>query len=314
MPTGARHAAPLPFSLYGYNHHLALTLLDAALLVMVLIWGSNFSVVKVALRDFPEVPFNAMRLLVGSIVFMGALWWNRDTKSQEAPLTRTDWWQLLFLGLVGTFLYQLCFVGGVRRTSVANGSLIVGISPIMIALLSAWAGHERIKPVRWVGVCLALGGLYLIVGHGAELSSQTLYGDALMMSGVLCWAVYSVASQPILKRHSALTVIGLTFTLGAVIYGVAMIPVLVTVDWSSISPQSWGLMLASALLALNLSYFIWYTGLKKLGGSRTSIYSYLTPVVAMAVAAIWLSEPVSANQVAGAGVVYAGLLITRFGS
>jgi len=291
---------------------LALTLLDAALLLMVLIWGSNFSVVKVALRDFPEIPFNAMRLLVGSAVFMGVLWWNRDSERQRAPLTRTDWVQLLFLGVVGTFLYQLCFVGGVRRTSVANGSLIVGISPIVIALLSALAGHERIKPVRWVGVFLALGGLYLIVGRGAELSAQTLYGDLLMMAGVACWSVYSVASQPILKRHSALTVIGLTFSIGAAFYVVAMLPILIGVEWRAISPRSWGLMLASALLALNLSYFIWYTALKKLGGSRTSVYSYLTPVVAMIVAAIWLAEPVSANQMAGAGAVFAGLLITRF--
>jgi drug/metabolite transporter (DMT)-like permease len=291
---------------------LGLTLLDGALLLMVLIWGSNFSVVKVALRDFPEVPFNAMRLLVGSAVYLGVIWWHRDSERQKAPLTRADWWQLLFLGAVGTFLYQLCFVGGVRRTSVANGSLIVGCSPIVIALLSAWAGHERIKPVRWIGVFLALGGLYLIVGHGAELSPQTLAGDLLMMGGVLCWAIYSVASQPILKRHSALTVIGLTFSIGAALYVVAMIPILLRVNWQAISVQSWGLMLASTLLALNLSYYIWYTGLKKLGGSRTSVYSYLTPVVAMVVAAVWLSEPVSANQVAGAGAVFGGLLITRF--
>jgi drug/metabolite transporter (DMT)-like permease len=291
---------------------LALTLLDGALLLMVLIWGSNFSLVKVALRDFPEIPFNAMRLLIGSMVFLGVLWWNRDTERQQAPLSRTDWLQLLFLGIVGTFLYQLCFVAGVRRTSVANGSLIVGCSPIVIALLSALAGHERIKPVRWVGVFLALGGLYLIVGRGADLSAQTLYGDALMLGGVLCWAIYSVASQPILKRHSALTVIGMTFSIGAVFYIVTMIPILLGVEWRAISLQSWGLMLASTLLALNLSYFIWYTGLKKLGGSRTSVYSYLTPVVAMIVAAVWLAEPVSTNQLAGAGAVFAGLLITRF--
>ena len=291
---------------------MALTLLDAALLLMVLIWGSNFSVVKVALRDFPEIPFNTMRLLVGSAVFLSAIWWTRGRDERSEPLTRTDWLHLIFLGIVGTFLYQLCFVAAVRRTSVANGSLIIGCSPIVIALLSALAGHERIKPVRWAGVFMALVGLYLVVGHGVELSSQTLAGDALMIAGVLCWAVYSVASQPILRRHSALTVIGLTFSVGAAIYVLMMMPILVAVEWSSISGSSWGLMLASALLALNLSYFIWYTGLKKLGGSRTSVYSYLTPVVAMVVAAIWLSEPISVNQVAGAGAIFSGLLITRF--
>lgn len=289
-----------------------MTLLDAALLLMVLIWGSNFSVVKVALRDFPEIPFNAMRMVVSTTVFLAVIWWHRDREGQRAPITRRDWVQLCFLGIVGTFLYQFCFVGGVRRTSVANGSLIVGTAPIVIAVLSALAGHERIKPVRWIGVATALAGLYLVVGHGVELSGQTLIGDALMITGVLCWATYSVASQPILRRHSALTVIGLTFSIGAVLYVVTMIPILVTVDWSAISLRSWLLMTASALLALNLSYFIWYTGLKKLGGSRTSVYSYLTPVVAMVVAAIWLAEPISANQVAGAGAIFTGLLITRF--
>ncbi len=279
---------------------------------MILIWGSNFSVVKVALRDFPEVPFNAMRLLVGSAVFLAAIRFSTNDAKPRAPLTRTDWIQLLFLGLVGTFLYQLCFVGGVRRTSVGNGSLIVGISPIVIALMSAVAGHEHIRLMRWVGVFMAMLGLYLVVGQGVEFSAQTLRGDLLMLGGVLCWSTYSVASQPILQRHSALIVIGVTFSIGAAMYVLMMIPILVDVEWGAVSGFSWFLMLASALLALNLSYWIWYTGLKKLGGSRTSVYSYLTPIVAMIVAAIWLGEPISSNQVAGAGAIFAGLLITRF--
>ena len=52
--------------------------LDFLLLLMILIWGSNFSVVKVALRDFPEVPFNTMRMLVGTTVFLAAIRWTRD--------------------------------------------------------------------------------------------------------------------------------------------------------------------------------------------------------------------------------------------
>ena len=154
---------------------MALTLLDGALLLMVLIWGSNFSVVKVALRDFPEIPFNAMRLLVGSAVFLAVIWWNRDSERQQAPLTRADWLAAdLPRRRSAPFSISSASSAAVRRTSVANGSLIIGISPIVIALLSALAGHERIKPVRWVGVFMALVGLYLVVGHGVELSAQTL--------------------------------------------------------------------------------------------------------------------------------------------
>ena len=279
---------------------------------MILIWGANFSVVKVALRDFPEIPFNATRLAVATAIFLAAIRWTRDEARPAPPVTRADWIQLFFLGLVGTFLYQLCFVAGVRRTSVGNGSLIVGISPIVIAVMSAIAGHERISLLRWFGVFMALLGLYFVVGKGVEFSTQTVSGDLLMLGGVLCWATYSVASQPILRRHSALIVIGSTFSFGAAMYVLMMVPTLMDVNWGAVSGFSWFLMVASALLALNVSYWIWYTGLKKLGGSRTSVYSYLTPIVAMIVAAIWLGEPISGNQVAGAAAIFAGLLITRF--
>jgi drug/metabolite transporter (DMT)-like permease len=287
------------------------TALDGLLLLMILIWGSNFSIVKVALRDFPEGPFNAMRLVTATVVFLAVIF-GTSARHRLSALTKRDWIELFFLGSIGTFLYQFCFVASVKRTSVANGSLIIGVSPIVIAILSAIAGHERIRPVRWVGIAVAMFGLYLVVGRGVDISPETLRGDLLMMGGVLCWAVYSVASQSILKRHSPLIVIALTFSFGATLYVLAMTPVLIATDWSTVSGFSWLMMLTSALLALNLSYWIWYTGLKRLGGSRTSVYSYLTPVVAMIVAAVWLSEPIAANQVTGAAAILAGLVITRF--
>jgi drug/metabolite transporter (DMT)-like permease len=253
-----------------------------------------------------------MRMVVATIVFLAMLRVTRDDGRHRTAITRRDWVQLLLLGAIGTFLYQFCFVGSVRRTSVANGSLIIGTSPIVISLLSAIAGHERIRPLRWAGVVTAMLGLYLVVGHGVDFSAQTLRGDLLMMAGVLCWATFSVGSQPILKRHSALVVIGLTFSMGGAMYVLVMTPILLAFDWSTVSAFSWFLMVSSAVLALNLSYWIWYTGLKKLGGSRTSMYSYLTPIVAMIVAAIWLGEPITGNQIAGASAIFAGLLITRF--
>jgi len=282
---------------------------------MILIWGANFSIVKVALRDFPELAFNAMRMVVAGAVFVGVIRFTGgppNGRPSRPKLTARDWRELAFLGTIGTFLYQLCFVAGLRRTSVGNSSLIIGISPVIIAVMSALAGHERIKAMRWVGVFLALFGLYLVVGRGVDLSGATWRGDALMMAGTICWSLFSVASQPILKRHSPLIVIGLAFSIGGGLYVVTLLPWLIRVDWSAVSTFSWLMMLTSALFSLNLSYWIWYTGLQKLGSSRTSVYSYMTPIVAIIVAAIWLGEPISTNQIAGAIAIFSGLLITRF--
>lgn len=290
-----------------------LSRLDLLLLLMVIIWGANFSLVKVAMRDFPELAFNALRLVIGSSMFVAAIWWtNRRHGAWLSRFSRADWIRLVALGVIGHFVYQLLFLGGLKRTSVANGSLIVGSSPVAIALLSSLAGHERVTALRWLGVVLALGGLYLVVGHRTDWSAESRLGDAFMAGSMLCWAAYSVSAQSLLKRHSPLIVTGVSMTVGGLLYVAFAIPVLTSLSWTSISLSSWWLMVGSAVLALCVSYLIWYTAVQRLGSTRTSVYSYLTPVVAMIVAAIWLNEPISFNQALGAATILTGLVVTRF--
>lgn len=285
-----------------------MTSLDLLLLLMIAIWGTNFSLVKVALRDFPELAFNAARLVVASSVFLAAM---RVTGQLPVKVARRDWTRLILLGVVGTCLYQLCFLGGVKRTSVGNASLITGSSPIVIAVLTAIAGHERIPPLRWAGVGLAMLGLYLVVGHRVEWTPESRQGDVLMLASMLCWATYSVAAQPLLKTYSPLIVTGVSFISGSVLYIIVTLPSLLTTSWAAISMGSWVAMVASGVLALSLSYLIWYTAIQRLGTTRTSVYSYLTPVVAMLVATVWLGEPIETNQLFGASAILAGLAITR---
>ena len=142
---------------------------------MVGIWGANFSVIKYALRDFPEVSFNAMRLCSRARCF----WSPFCARGPAEPaLTRRDWATLVGLALVGTVLYQLFFLAGIARTSVANSALIFGCTPVAVAIMSSIAGHERLTLARWAGAALSLAGIYALVGHRAELSAATLMGDA----------------------------------------------------------------------------------------------------------------------------------------
>jgi len=85
------------------------------------------------------------------------------------------------------------------------------------------------------------------------------------------------------------------------------------VDWLAVSAWSMGALVLSALLALNLAYVIWYTGVQRLGAARTSIYSNGVPVVAMLVAWVWLGEPLTWTKILGAAAVLSGVLLTRIG-
>jgi drug/metabolite transporter (DMT)-like permease len=292
-------------------------MIDLLMLLVVLIWGSNFSIVKTALRDFPEVSFNAWRLILASVIFLVAIRIVRGRakaglRAPEPPLTGAEWRTVIFLGILGTGFYQLLFVSGVARTSVANSALIFGCTPVVIAIMASIAGHDRLTPARWAGAALSFAGIYALVGRRAAASSETLVGDAMIFGAMLCWSVYSVVAQPLLKRHAPLVVTGWAMVSGTVMYlAVVAAPVLRT-DWSAISPVSWILMAVSATLALAFSYIVWYTAVQKIGSTRTAMYSNLTPIVAMIVAAIWLGEQVSRTQLLGATLILSGIAVTRF--
>ena len=70
-------------------------------------------------------------------------------------------------------------------------------------------------------------------------------------------------------------------------------------------------MAASSLLALALAYMIWYTAVQKIGSARTAVYSNLTPIVAMVVAAVWLGERITGQQLLGAALILSGIAVTR---
>ena len=54
---------------------MRLTALDAWLLLMAFFWGSNFTVIKAALREMPGPAFNGLRMVLASVVFLGLIAW-----------------------------------------------------------------------------------------------------------------------------------------------------------------------------------------------------------------------------------------------
>jgi drug/metabolite transporter (DMT)-like permease len=297
--------------------------LDGLLLLMVVIWAGNYSLVKLVLRDVPPLAFNAARLAVASAVYLAALaaafragpaqrGGVAGVIARPGAVTGRDWVALALLGFVGHFVYQLLFVGALARTTVANSALIIGCSPVAIALVTAAVGHERIGRLHWAGAALSVTGLYLVAGRGAAVSRASATGDAMMLGAVCCWAVYTVFSRPLLARHSPLVVTAVSMVFGTLFILATTGWHLASVDWRQVSTFDWVGIVASALLALNLAYLIWYTAVQRIGNARTSMYSNLVPVTAMAIAWVGVGEPVDPVKLGGAGLILGGVLLTRF--
>jgi drug/metabolite transporter (DMT)-like permease len=309
----------------------AMTRIDALLLLMTLIWGTNYSIVKNAFAEIDPQAFNAVRMIIASAVFLAIIFGLQRARPRvfaagadgvdsiasifhtPAALTRRDWLGLAGLGIVGHFFYQYCFIGGLALTSVANSSLMLAATPVVIALLTALLGQDRIGPLHWAGAALSVAGIYVVVGHGMSLGGATWRGDLLMFVAVCCWAVYTLGARQLMIRHSPVGVTGLSMTIGTLLYVPVSFTHITGVHWAAVSAGTWFALVYSALFALCVAYTIWYAAVREIGSARTSVYSNLVPLVAMLTAIVFLGEPLSAAKLAGAAAVLVGVALTRAG-
>ena len=298
--------------------------MDLLLLLMVLIWGANYSVVKHTFVEVPPQAFNALRVTCASVVFLAAIRWaawrvRRGTTGFSGvfytpePLTRRERVDLIWVGLVGHLCYQSFFISGLARTSASNAALIIGTTPVLVAVLSTILRLERIGRVHWIGAAISVLGLYFVVAGDPEIQPASIKGDLMLVVAVACWALYTIGSGRLMTRHSPLYVTGMTMAYGGLPYAALMLPQVAGVAWRQVSLWAFGVIVGSALLALCLSYLIWYAAVKRIGPARTSIYSNLVPIAAMVVATVWLHEPLPASKILGAAGVLGGVALTRLG-
>jgi drug/metabolite transporter (DMT)-like permease len=285
-------------------------LIDLMLLAMILIWGINFAVVKAALAEMTPLSFNSLRFLLASALTLLSL---RLTEG-GVGFARGDWWRLLGLGLIGNTCYQLLFINGINHTTAGNSALLLATTPIFVSLIGAAFGIERVGKLAWVGVFLSLAGIFMvIVGSGKELglAKETISGDILVLIGAAAWSVYTVLSKPMLSRYSALKLTALAMAAGTPFIVLFSIPQLLAQDWATVSWQGWLGLFFSGSMAIALSYIIWNSGVSKVGGARTAVYSNLSPVVASIFAWLTLGEAITIFMVVGAAMIFLGIYLTR---
>ena len=220
-------------------------MIDLLLVLMAVIWGTNYSIVKFAFQEARSagVQRGADGDRVGGVSGRHRRHATPTCRRPAAPappdlasifrtptrLTARDALELAGLGLVGHFLYQYFFIGGLALTTVANSSLMLAATPVVIALISAVFGQERIGTRHWAGAALSLLGIYVVVGRGVDLGGRGLTGDLMMVAAVICWAVYTLGSRRLISRHSPVGVTGLSMLIGTLVY--------VPVMWSHVGPS-----------------------------------------------------------------------------
>jgi drug/metabolite transporter (DMT)-like permease len=286
--------------------HFGLT--DLMLLAMATIWAINFSVVKYGTTMITPRAFTGLRVVICALVLLAIVFWQRKPWPSRRDVILT-----MILGMIGNGFYQLLFVEGVSRTRAGNAALIVAAAPGFIAVASRLRGIERASSRVLMGIGLSIVGVgFVVLGSSASTHQDaTFLGSLLVFCSVLCWAAYTVGLQPLTKRINPIQMSAIAMTGGTIPLLFTTIPAITQMEWGKVTFGGWASMFYASVISMVIGYLFWYRGLKVLGPTRTASYSNLQPVIALAVAWIFLHEVPTGWQVVGVGTIMSGVLLTR---
>jgi len=284
-------------------------LAEGAVLVMALIWGVNYSVIKYGMTFVTPMAYNTLRVAIAAVALLAI------ARAFGGPRpARRDLLLLLALGVLGNGIYQVFFAEGLSRTRAGEAALVVGASPALIALFGRWKGIERVTGRGATGIGLSIFGVaFVVLGRAAAGDANdpgSLFGDLLVLCGSVCWAVYTVYLIPFTTRVGGLWVVALSLAGGSMFLLVVGAPAMLAQDWH-IPARAWLALLYSGIAALVVAYLLWYRGVKVLGPTRTALYANFQPIIALIVAWLTLGEIPTTWQGIGAATIVGGVILTR---
>jgi drug/metabolite transporter (DMT)-like permease len=273
-----------------------------ALITTAVIWGTTAIGIKVALETYQPFILSVGRWLISLAIMLPMM---RRFGIRPILDRRT-----FVLGLFGILGFNAFFTLGLERTTAANGSLINGALPVVVALLSFLLLGERLAPIRISGIVISMIGVAITI-LGATLDASVL-GNVLIFGAVLSWAVYTIYNRERMQGENTMGIIA-----GSALFGVAMMIPLAALEWAQETPETPTLKLAAIILYLSLgpamaANYMWVFALTRVPASQAAVFSNLTPIVGIVLAGLILDEPITVYHVVGSILVIAGVLLTTW--
>lgn len=286
--------------------------LTGALLVAVaaIAFSGKSVIVKLAYRHGVDpVTLLALRMIFSAPLFLLLAGWAGRAAGVQR-LCAPDLRAVLAMGLVGYYLGSYFDFLGLQYISAALERLLLFIHPTFVLLLSALFFKRRITWRDVAAVVLSYLGIVLVFGHDlATQPGNVLLGSAWVLLSALFYAAYLMGSGRLVGRVGSMrfaSYAGLVSCVAVVLH------YLVTAGDASLifaqPAEVYGLAILMAAASTVLPIVLTSEGIRRIGASHASIIGSVGPIATIFLGVLFLDEAITAYQLAGAGLVLAGVL------
>jgi drug/metabolite transporter (DMT)-like permease len=281
------------------------------LAILALIWGSSFLFIKWGLAEMSFLAVVAGRLFFGLLFLVGVLLLTRT------PLPpRHLWKHLVFVAIANNVIPWTLLAWGEQYVPSGIAALLNATTPLFTFLLALVWADEKLSWVKVVGLLTGFVGVGVVIwrdvvaGFAQQNNTMILLGEIAILIMAFGYAVGSVYGRRYLKGVPAVqSATGQLFIAALVIF-----PTTIFTNNLPATLPSWGAIGAIAALGFfgsGMAYYLYFQLLTQVGATRTTVVTYLLPLVAIVLGWSLLGETITREMLFGILLILGGVVLVN---
>lgn len=308
--------------------------------VAIVVWGVTFASTRVLLEEFSALEINIARFGLAWVALAAGGMMRRvrcarsaggEIGGEEVHVAIAPWWLFVAMGFTGVFAYQFLENCAIYYTNASNVAILVSFGPIVTAVMArALTADRSLSPCLVIGSVVAVIGVALITLNGVVNFQLRPLGDAMALCAMLSWGLYSVLVEKA-NRLGVEPIVAIRKSFGWAL--LMMLPLAVwgvtesgfvaldgsysiTLDLDAnldrfTSFWNWANLGFLGVLASAACFVLWSRACRALGMVRTTVGLYLTPIVGVVFATLFLKERFTWLSVVGGCLILSGVAIAN---
>ncbi len=271
--------------------------------VALLLWASAFAGIKAGLESYGPGELALLRFGTASVVlavYAAAIKMRLPAK-EDLPV-------IFAAGFLGITTYHVALNIGEQTVTAGAAALLISMSPVFTAILSAFFLKERFTRWGWLGLMIAFSGVVLITlgeGGGVKLDPNAF----VILLAAMATSLYFIVAKRPLRKYSALEFTTWAIwagTLPMLVFAPGLIAQIPNAEWSAT-----GAGLFMGVFPGAIAYMLWNRALSSMPASLLSTFLYFQPVNAIWIAWLWLGEIPTWLALTGGAISLAGVVIVN---
>ena len=255
------------------------------LVLLTIVWGINWPIMKIGVTGFPPLTFRMMCLWLGTPVLGLAL------LAMKVPfrIERRHWRELLVLAVFNMFIWHALIIIAVQSLSSGRSAILGYTMPIFSAVLGALVFGDQLAKRAWGGVAAASLGVVLLLWHEMANLSGRPAGVLLALAAASTWAL---GTQLLRRTTMPVPTLAISFWMTFMTAGVITVLAFVFErdHWVAPSISNWFAIGFNAVLVFGFAHAAWFYLARSLPPVASTLSVMLIPVLGVFSGALWLGE------------------------